>query len=68
MNSTLLACGKLIGILGVLLMVGSVAARLLGHWTVGNFATGTLMLAGIGAVSVACFLLLWVAAERGQRS
>jgi len=65
MNSILLRGGKLAGLVGILLIVLSVAARLAGKFTLGGFATGTLMLAGVGAVSVGCFLLLWVMAERG---
>jgi len=66
MNAVVLRGGQLIGLLGILLMVVSVAARLAGNFRLGGFATGTLMLAGIGAVSVGCFLLLWALAERGR--
>jgi len=67
MNSLLLLRGgQLAGLIGVLLIVVSVFARLGGKFTLGGFATGTLMLAGIGAVSVGCFLLLWLLAERGR--
>jgi hypothetical protein len=64
MNALALMGGRLIGLLGVLLMAVSVAARLAGNFTLGGFATGTLMLAGIAAVSAGCFLLLWVLVER----
>ena len=68
MNSPLLLRGgKLAGLIGILLIVVSVAARLAGKFTLGGFASGTLMLAGIGAVSVGCFLLLWLLVERGRR-
>lgn len=63
----LLRVGQLAGLLGILLIVVSVVARLAGRFTLGGFATGTLMLAGIGAVSVGCFLLMWLLAERGRR-
>jgi len=67
MNAVLLRGGQLAGLIGILLIVISVAARLGGKFTLGGFATGTLMLAGIGAVSAGGFFLLWLLAERGQR-
>ena len=67
MNALLSRGGQLAGLLGIVLMAASVAGRLAGRFTIGDFQTGTLMLAGIGAVSVGCFLLLWAMAERGGR-
>jgi len=67
MNDLLLRGGQLAGAVGVLLMVVAVLGRLAGRFSLGGFATGTLMLAGIGAVSVGCFLLLWLLAERDRR-
>jgi hypothetical protein len=63
----LVRAGQLAGLLGILLMALSVAARLAGRYTVGDFQAGTLMVAGAGAVTVGCFLLLWAMSERGQR-
>jgi len=67
MSGLLLRGGQLAGLVGVLMMVASVVARLTGRYTVGDFQTGTLLLAGTGAVSIGCFLLLWAISERGQR-
>ena len=67
MHMLLVRAGQLAGLLGILLMVLSVAARLVGRYTVGDFQAGTLMVAGAGAVTVGCFLLLWAMSERGQR-
>jgi hypothetical protein len=67
MHMLLVRAGQLAGLLGILLMVLSVAARLAGRYTVGDFQAGTLMVAGAGAVTVGCFLLLWAMSERGQR-
>ena len=67
MGAVLLRGGQLAGLIGILLIVVSAVARLAGKFTLGGFATGTLMLAGIGALSVGCFLLLWLIAERGRR-
>ncbi len=66
MQQWLLRGGQLVGLIGILLMAVGVLARLAGYFHIGGFATGTLMLAGIGAVSVGCFLLLWLLAQ-GRR-
>lgn len=67
MNAILLRGGQAVGILGVLLIVVSAVARLAGNYTLGSLATGTLMLAGIGAVNVGVFCLLWLLVERSVR-
>ena len=68
MNSLLLLRGgQLAGLVGMAMIVVAVLARLAGRFSLSGFQTGTLMLAGIGAVSVGCFLLLWLLAERGRR-
>ena len=64
MTGLLLRGGQSIGLLGMLLMAIVVAARLAGKFVLGGVATSSLMLAGIAAVSVGCFLLLWLLAER----
>jgi hypothetical protein len=64
MNELLFRGGQLAGVIGLLLMAVAVVARLAGKFSLGGFATGTLMLGAIGAVSVGCFLLLWLLAER----
>lgn len=68
MKPVLFNVGRLAGLVGILLMVIAVVARLMGHFMLGGFATGTLMLAGIGAVGVGCFLLLWALADRSPRA
>jgi hypothetical protein len=68
MNIALLRAGQLVGLVGLMLMAVSVAARLGGNFTLGGFATGTLLLAGIGGVTAGCFfVLLWLAADRLRR-
>jgi hypothetical protein len=64
MDTVLRRGGQLSGLLGILLMAVAVAARLAGNFWLGGFTTGTLLLAGIGAVTVGCFMLLWRMAER----
>jgi len=66
MNTVLLRGGQLIGLLGILLMLVSVYARFAGKFTFGGYQTGTLLLAGMGAVVVGCFFLLWVIADRDR--
>jgi hypothetical protein len=65
MNALLLRSGQAAGLLGMVLMGVSVLARLTGRYSVGDFQTGTLMIAGSGAVTVGCFLLLWAISDRG---
>ena len=67
MEAIMLKGGQLAGLLGIVLMLVSVVGRLAGMFWFGGFQTGTLMLAGIGAVSVGCFLLLWAIASRAPR-
>jgi hypothetical protein len=67
MNALLRRGGQLVGVLGILLMALSVAGRLAGRWSLGDFQVGSFMLAGIGGVSVGCFLLLLSMADRGPR-
>jgi uncharacterized membrane protein len=64
MNALLFNGGVVAGLIGMLLMAVAVAGRLAGHFTMGGFATGTMMLAGIGAISAGCFLLLWAVADQ----
>lgn len=64
MKTMLLRAGQSIGLL---LMAVAVVARMAGHFILGGFATGTLMLAGIGAVGAGCFLLLMLLVGRDQR-
>lgn len=66
MNAVLLKSGQMVGAMGILVMIIAVLARIAGSYTLGGYATATLLLAGIGAVSVGCFLLLWVIAERAR--
>ena len=66
MNALLLKAGQLIGIIGIVLMTVSVAARLGGSNEIGGYAMGTLLLAGIGAANAGCFVLLWVLTTRGR--
>jgi hypothetical protein len=67
MNAILVRGGQLAGLLGILLMLVSVAGRLTGRYTIGDFQAGTLMVAGAGVVTVGCFLLLWAIAGRLDR-
>lgn len=68
MNSfLLLRGGQLAGLVGMALIVVAVVVRLAVGYTFAGFQAGTMMLAGIGAVSVGCFLLLWLLAERARR-
>lgn len=67
MSTVLRRGGQLVGLLGILLMGVSAVFRLGGNFTLGGFETGTLFLAGIGAVSAGCFLMLWLVVETARR-
>ena len=67
MNTLLVKAGQLAGLLGILLMVVSVAGRMTGRYALGDFQIGTLLLASIGGVAVGCFLLLWAMADQLRR-
>ncbi|HEX8738832.1 MAG TPA: hypothetical protein VF925_01670 [Casimicrobiaceae bacterium] len=58
--------GRIVGIAGLVLCALAVLARLTGHYTLGGFQVGTILVAGIAALAAACFLMLWSAG--GARS
>ena len=67
MDTLTLLIGRLVGSLGIVLVVVAVATRALGHFWLGGLQTGTLLLAGIGATAVGAFLLLVVLTARSSR-
>lgn len=64
MDRLLLLVGRLAGLLGLGLCLIAAVSRLSGNFWVAGFQVGTLLQAGIGALIVGCFLLLWVLCER----
>lgn len=60
----LLKLGRIAGVVGVLLCILGVAARLGGAYWLGGFQVGTLLLAGIAAMVMGCFSLLVVLTQR----
>jgi hypothetical protein len=60
MNTFLLSAGRLVGVCGLLLCLVSFAARLSGHYFLGGFQVGTLLLGGVAAMMAGCFCLLVV--------
>lgn len=55
--------GRLAGIVGTLLAVFAVIARLGGSYMVGAFQTGTLLMAATCAIAFACLSYLAILAE-----
>jgi len=55
------------GLLGVVLVVASVAVRFAGSFSVGSFQVGTVMQAGMAAMLFACLAYLAIIAERPLR-
>jgi hypothetical protein len=64
MNNFMLILGRLLGFAGVLISVLSIGARLLGHFFVAGFQTGTLFQTGLGAMMAGCLCLLLVLTSR----
>ncbi|AKU12832.1 hypothetical protein AzCIB_2939 [Azoarcus sp. CIB] len=66
MDRLLLLAGRLSGLGGLALCVIAGAARVSGNFWILGFQVGTLLQAGIGALVVGCFLLLWVLTGRNS--
>ena len=64
MGSLLRWIGRSAGLVGALLCVGAILARLGGSYVVGGFQVGTLLQAGIAAMLIACLSYLALLAER----
>jgi hypothetical protein len=62
----LLWVGRLAGIAGALLCVLAGVVRISGHFWLGNFQLGTLLLAGIAIMVAGCVCLLLVLADRAS--
>jgi hypothetical protein len=60
MNKWLLSIGRLAGIVGVLMATLAVISRAMGHYDLGGFGVGMLLLGGVAAMVLACFCLLAV--------
>lgn len=64
MGSVLRWTGRLAGLAGVVICAIAILARLTGAYYVGGFQVGTLLLAGIAAMLVACLSYLALLVER----
>ena len=58
--NTLLKLGWIAGVVGALVCIFGVGARLTGAFWIGGFQTGTLLQAGVAAMVFGCFCLLAV--------
>jgi hypothetical protein len=66
MSSLLLLSARVAGVAGALLCAAAGAARLGGLYWLGGFQVGTLLLAGIAAMTAGCLCFLWVLAARSD--
>lgn len=66
MDRLMLMGGRAAGLLGLALIAFAVLVRLAGYYTIGSFQAVTLLVAGMGAVMVGCFGLLWAMSTRPQ--
>ena len=67
MTNLLLTIGRLLGVVGFVLMVVAVVLRLTGAYWLGGFQVGTLLLGGTAVLVAGCFLLLLVLTSGDRR-
>ena len=63
MNGFLRWIARIAGIVGVLLCATAVIVRLGGSYWLAGYQVGTLLLAGIAAMTLACLFFLWLLVE-----
>jgi predicted Kef-type K+ transport protein len=66
MNRLLLSMGWVAAVAGALVCAVAVVARLGGHYVLGPFQLGTLLVAGIALMTAACVCLLLVLVRRAD--
>jgi len=66
MENLLLWIGRIAGVAGLVLSAWAGMARLTGAYYAGGFQTGTLLLAGMTGLIIACFCLLLVLTDRSR--
>ena len=67
MEQLLIWVGRIAGVAGVAISVWAAFSRLTGGYYFGSFQIGTLLLAGMTAMLVACFCFLVVLTDRVRR-
>jgi hypothetical protein len=67
MESLLLWTGRIAGIAGLALCAWAAYGRLSGAYYAGGFQVGTLLLAGMAGMLIACLCHLLVLTERSRR-
>ena len=60
MDKWLLSIGRLAGVVGVLMVTLAAISRVRGHYDLGGFGVGTLLVAGVAAMVFACLCFLAV--------
>ena len=64
MKSALVWIGRVAGAIGVAICALGSVARVTGHYTVGSYQVGTLLLAGTAAMVAGCLALVWALSSR----
>lgn len=64
MDGLLLGLGRLAGLAGLVLSGVAIILRLTGRYYIGSFGASVVLQAGMAAILVGCFFLLWVVASR----
>ena len=67
MEGLLLLAGRITGIVGLLLCVWAGVVRMTGSYFAAGFQIGTLLLAGMAMMVLACVCFLWVLTGRPRR-
>jgi hypothetical protein len=66
MNGALVRIGRAAGAIGMAICALGAIARVSGHYTLGSYQAGTLLLAGVAAMVAGCFALLWALTSRNR--
>jgi hypothetical protein len=60
MDKWLLSIGRLVGVVGALMATLAVISRVTGHYDLGGFGVGMMLVAGVAAMVFACLCFLAV--------
>ena len=60
MNKWLLSIGRLAGVVGVLMVAFAAISRVQGHYDLGGYGVGMLLVAGVAAMVFGCLCFLAV--------
>ena len=68
MDKWLLSIGRLAGVVGVLMATLAAISRVMGHYDLGGFGVGMLLVAGVAVMVFACLCFLAVLTNSARSS